>query len=91
VLADLVPGRAVEVRVPPYAAVQCVAGPRHTRGTPPNVVEMDAVTWVSLAAGRLAWAQAVADGRIRASGPRADISGCLPLPDGPMSWSKSLD
>jgi hypothetical protein len=91
VLADLVPGRAVEVRVPPYAAVQCVAGPRHTRGTPPNVVEMDAVTWVSLAAGRLAWAQAVADGRIRASGPRADISGYLPLPDAPMSWRESLD
>jgi hypothetical protein len=91
VLAELVPGRAVEVRVPPYAAVQCVAGPRHTRGTPPNVVEMDAVTWVSLAAGRLAWAQAVADGRIRASGPRADISGYLPLPDAPMSWRKSLD
>ena len=67
-LAERVPGRAVEVRVPPYAAVQCVAGPRHTRGTPPNVVEMDGVTWVVLAAGRLAWAQAVADGRVRASG-----------------------
>jgi Bacterial SCP ortholog len=90
-LADLVPGRAVEVRVPPYAAVQCVAGPRHTRGTPPNVVEMDAVTWVMLAAGRLAWSQAVAEGRVRASGPRADLSGYLPLPDGPMIWPKSLD
>jgi hypothetical protein len=90
-LADLVPGRAVEVRVPPYAAVQCVSGPRHTRGTPPNVVEMDAVTWVMLAAGRLAWSQAAAEGRVRASGPRADLSGYLPLPDGPMSWPKSLD
>ncbi|HUD35680.1 MAG TPA: sterol carrier family protein [Streptosporangiaceae bacterium] len=90
-LAELVPGRAVEVRVPPYAAAQCVAGPRHTRGTPPNVVEMDAVTWVMLAAGRLAWAQAVAEGRVRASGPRADLSGYLPLPDGPMSRPESLD
>lgn len=90
-LAELAPGRAVEVRVPPYAAVQCVAGPRHTRGTPPNVVEMDAVTLVLLAAGRLAWGQAVADGRVRASGPRADLSGYLPLPDAPMSWPKSLD
>lgn len=90
-LGERAPGRAVEVRVPPYAAVQCVAGPRHTRGTPPNVVEMDAVTLVSLAAGRLAWAPAVADGRVRASGPRADLSGYLPLPDGPMSWHKSLD
>jgi hypothetical protein len=91
VLSDRVPGRAVEVRVPPYAAVQCVAGPRHTRGTPPNVVEMDAVTWIMLAGGRLAWAQAVADGRVRASGPRADLSGYLPVLDGPMSWPESLD
>lgn len=73
------PGRAVEVRVPPFAAVQCVAGPRHTRGTPPNVVETDAVTWVRLAAGRTRWADAVADGSVRASGPRADLSEYLPL------------
>jgi hypothetical protein len=73
------PGRAVEVRVPPFAAVQAVAGPRHTRGTPPNVVETDAVSWILLATGRLPWAAAVADGRLRASGPRADISGLLPL------------
>ena len=74
------PGRAVEVRIPPFAAIQCVEGPRHTRGTPPNVVETDAVTWVLLATGRLAWADAVADaGRVRASGPRADISGYLPV------------
>jgi hypothetical protein len=78
-LAADAPGRAVEVRVPPYAAVQCVAGPRHTRGTPPNVVEMDPVTWVLLAVGRLPWDGAVAAGRISVSGPRADLSGLLPL------------
>ena len=79
VLASAAPGRAVEVRVPPYAAVQCVQGPRHTRGTPPNVVETDPLTWIALAAGRTAWAQAMAAGLIRASGPRADLSGWLPL------------
>jgi hypothetical protein len=78
-LADRAPGRAVEVRVPPYAAVQCVEGPRHTRGTPPNVVETDAGTWLGLATGRLTWAQAFADGRIKASGVRADLSDYLPL------------
>ncbi|RAY13639.1 hypothetical protein DPM19_18380 [Actinomadura craniellae] len=78
-LAAAAPGRSVEVRVPPYAAVQCVEGPRHTRGTPPNVVETDAVTWIGLATGRTGWAEAVADGRVRATGPRADLSGRLPL------------
>jgi Bacterial SCP ortholog len=78
-LASRVPGRAVEVRVPPYAAVQCIEGPRHTRGTPPNVVETDPVTWIMLATGRITWASAAGDGRVRASGPRADISGYLPL------------
>jgi hypothetical protein len=73
------PGRAVEVRVPPYAAVQCVAGQRHTRGTPPNVVETDPVTWLLLAAGRLAWSEAVGDARLTASGRLADLSGYLPL------------
>ena len=68
------PGRSVEVRVPPYGAVQCGAGPRHTRGTPPNVVETDPVTWIMLATGRLTWSQAVAAGRVRASGNRADLS-----------------
>lgn len=81
-LAELAPGRSVEVRVPPYAAVQCIDGPHHTRGTPPNVVEMDSTAWVALATGRLAWADAVADGRVRASGARADLSGHLPLPIG---------
>jgi hypothetical protein len=78
-LADRVPGRAVEVRVPPFAAVQCVPGPRHTRGTPPNVVETDPMTWLALAVGRLDWAAAAASGAVRASGPRSDISGYLPL------------
>jgi hypothetical protein len=78
-LAEAAPGRAVEVRVPPYAAVQCVAGPRHTRGTPPNVVETDPLTWIGLATGRQDWAAAVAAGRIMASGARADVSAYLPV------------
>jgi hypothetical protein len=78
-LADRAPGRAVEVRVPPYAAVQCVEGPRHTRGTPPNVVETDPATWVALATGRESWADAFAAGRISASGARADVSAYLPV------------
>jgi hypothetical protein len=86
-LAARVPGRAVEVRIPPYAAIQCVPGPRHTRGTPPNVVETDAATWVRLATGRLAWAAATADGLIRASGPRADLAEYLP----PRSAEGSAD
>jgi uncharacterized protein (TIGR03083 family) len=73
------PGHTVEVRVPPIAAVQCVEGPRHTRGTPSNVVELDPITWVRLAAGRLQWAEAVADGRVRASGERSNISALLPI------------
>ncbi|WP_062356328.1 sterol carrier family protein [Herbidospora yilanensis] len=73
------PGRTVEVRVPPFAAVQCVEGPRHTRGTPPNVVETDPRTWIVLATGREGWPAAVADGRVRASGGRADLSPYLPL------------
>jgi hypothetical protein len=73
------PGKTVEVRIPPYAAVQCLDGPRHTRGTPPNLVEMDAGTWLALATGRLTWAAAVAAGRVRASGTRADLSAVLPL------------
>jgi len=89
------PGRAVEVRVPPFGAVQCVAGPRHTRGTPPNVVETDAVTWVMLAAGRGGWSAAVAGGQVRASGPRADLSAYLPLvsasPPHPIGGQDLLD
>ena len=74
------PGRHVEARIPPYAAVQCVEGPRHTRGTPPNVVEADPVAFVLLCTGRLAWAAAAADGRVRTWGDRADLSPYLPLP-----------
>ncbi len=79
-LAARAPGHAVEVRIPPYAVVQCITGPRHTRGTPANVVEADPVTWVELATGRLGWTQAGQDGRVRASGERADLSPLLPLP-----------
>ena len=78
-IADVAPGHAVEVRVPPWGAVQCVEGPRHTRGTPPNVVETDPQTWLELVTGTLAWADAVADGRVSASGERSDISALLPL------------
>ena len=78
-LAQHVPGRSVEVRVPPFVAVQCIPGPRHTRGTPPNVIETDAATWLRLATGALTWAEAVAEGRVSASGNRADLSELLPL------------
>lgn len=78
-LEDLAPGRSVEVRVPPVAAVQCVAGPRHTRGTPPNVVETDPLTWFRLATGRVGWDDAVRTGAVRASGPRANLGQYLPL------------
>jgi hypothetical protein len=79
VLARTVPGKAVEVRIPPYGAVQCGQGPRHTRGQPPNVVETDPLTWVRLAAGQLAWDAAVRNGDLRASGIRSDLSRHLPL------------
>jgi Bacterial SCP ortholog len=78
-LAQQQPGRSVEIRVPPHGAVQAVAGIRHTRGTPPNVIETDAATWLALVTGALGWTDAVADGRVRASGSRADLSGLLPL------------
>jgi hypothetical protein len=79
-LAQQVPGRSVELRVPPFVAVQCVPGPRHTRGTPPNVVETDPATWLRLATGALTWADALGEGKVSASGNRADLSGHLPLP-----------
>ena len=78
-LARRAPGRTLELRVPPHAAVQCVEGPRHTRGTPPNVVETDALTWLELATGRVDWATAVEEGRVSASGERADLSPYLPV------------
>ena len=73
------PGRAIEVRIPPYSAVQCGEGPTHTRGTPPNVIEMDADTWLALANGEINWAAAMATGKINASGARADLTDYLPL------------
>jgi Bacterial SCP ortholog len=78
-LAARHPGRVLEVRIPPAAAVQCLPGPVHTRGTPPNVVETDPLTWIRLAAGRLDWADAVRSGAVHASGPRADLGAYLPL------------
>jgi hypothetical protein len=78
-LADAAPGPSVEVRVPPFGVTQCIEGPRHTRGTPPNVVETDPQTWLELVVGALAWADAVSSGRVRASGGRADLSSVLPL------------
>lgn len=79
VLPQVAPGRSVEVRVPPFAAVQCIAGPRHTRGTPPNVIETDPRTWLELATGQLSWPDAVDAARVNASGSRADLSALLPV------------
>ena len=79
-LAEKAPGNSVEVRVPPFGAVQVLEGPRHTRGTPPNVVETDADTWVALATGAESWAEAFAAGRIAASGVRAALPGATMNP-----------
>jgi uncharacterized protein (TIGR03083 family) len=82
ILAGQHPGRSIEVRIPPYAAVQCGIGdpgPTHTRGTPPNVVETDPVTFLRLATGRISWPDAVHTGRVAASGLRADLTAALPL------------
>lgn len=79
VLVQRAPGASVEVRVPPFAAVQCVAGGAHTRGTPRAVVEVDPQTWLALATGLAAWGDAVASGAVRASGERSDVSVYLPL------------
>ena len=79
VLASDAEGHTVEVRVPPFGAVQAIAGPRHTRGTPPNVVELDPTTWIELATGGLSWTDAVAASRVSASGSRADLTEVLPL------------
>ena len=78
-LAERAPGNTVEVRVPPFGAVQCVSGPSHRRGTPPNVIETDPVTWLYLAAGREGWADATARGALSASGTRANLDGLLPI------------
>jgi hypothetical protein len=79
-LAALAPGASVEVRIPPFAAVQCVSGPRHTRGTPPNVVETDPRTWLLLATGMVSLAEAESAGTLTLSGSRAgEIDHWLPL------------
>ncbi|CAG7617412.1 sterol carrier family protein [Leucobacter soli] len=78
-LAELAPGNALEVRVPPFGATQCLPGPRHTRGTPPGVVETDPATWIALATGGLGWEDALAAARVSASGVRADLAALLPL------------
>jgi len=78
-LVEKSPGRAIEVRIPPYAAVQCGAGPTHTRGTPANVIEMNAETWLALASGERTWADAMSLGLINASGARADLTDLLPI------------
>jgi hypothetical protein len=79
VLETRAPGRSVEVRVPPYAAVQAIPGVRHTRGTPPAVIETDAETWLAVATGRTTWVDAVQSGKVVASGERTDLSPYLPL------------
>lgn len=78
-LAESAPGNSVEVRVPPYGATQCIEGPRHTRGTPPNTVEMNPDVWFALATGSMSWSQALAEAKVQASGTRADLSEVLPL------------
>ena len=79
-IASAAPGHSVEVRVPPYGAVQCVEGPRHGRGNPPNVVEADPRTWLALVTGQLSWVEAVRSGRLSASGTRTDeVARLLPL------------
>lgn len=78
-LAEQAPGNSVEVRVPPYGVTQCIEGPQHTRGTPANVVELDGMTWLTLATGERSWQQAQEEGLISASGVRADLSDQLPL------------
>jgi len=78
-LATLAPGNSVEVRVPPLGVTQCVAGPRHTRGTPPSVVETSPAVWAALVLGTCSWEQAVAAGVLDASGERSNLSTLLPL------------
>jgi hypothetical protein len=78
-MSDAAPGHTVELRIPPFGAIQCVEGPEHTRGTPPNVVEMDSQTWIALATGSVTWASAYDAGKISASGVRSDLSSQLPL------------
>lgn len=90
-LAASAPGGTLEVRVPPFGAVQCLDGPRHTRGTPPNVVELDTDTWLALVTGQVTWDVVVQDGRVRASGQRASLAGCVPLPGAVAAWEAAAD
>lgn len=78
-LTAIAPGRSVELRVPPHAAVQVVAGATHRRGTPPALVQMSPATLLALATGATLWSEAVAAGTVRASGERSDLSGLFPL------------
>ena len=78
-LADIYPGKAIEVRIPPYAAVQCGEGPKHTRGTPPNVVEMSAATLFALSKGEISWNDSVESGAIHASGERSNLESIFSL------------
>lgn len=78
-LVEIAPGRAVEVRVPPFGAVQVIEGHTHRRGTPSAVVETDPATWLRLATGSLSWAEAMALGLLHASGERSDLSRLLPI------------
>ena len=81
-LAAMAPGASVEVRIPPFVAVQCISGPRHTRGNPPNVIETDPRTWLLLATGLTTFADAAASGALSSSGSRAEeIAGLLPVVD----------
>jgi hypothetical protein len=78
-LAEVAPGNSVEVRVPPLGATQCIEGPRHTRGTPPNVVEMSPRVWFDLALGNMSWEDASAEHLVSSSGVRASLDEVLPL------------
>ena len=91
VLAERAPGNSVEVRVPPVAAVQVIPGVRHTRGTPPAVVETDPDTWIAVSSGELTWHEAVASGRVLASGERTDLTAYLPLTTTPTTRTPNED
>lgn len=78
-LASRAEGNSVEVRVPPFGVTQCIPGPRHTRGTPPNVIELPAELWLGLVSGKISWPAALATGKVTASGLRADLAAELPL------------
>ena len=78
-LHEKAPGNSVEVRIPPYAAVQVLPGISHKRGTPPAVIEMSARIWIDLAVGKIDWITTKTSGAISASGERADLSTLLPL------------